>query len=89
MIECWESFIIQMYIFIMYLLMIHLLKCMFSGNLIQKMGSTNGGFLIPYHYPLKRGYHQLPVFTAMLCKVNFKPGTRTGKHDDVTSRNKA
>ena len=62
MIECWESFIIQMYIFIMYLLMIPLLNCMFSGNLIQKMGSTNGGFLIPYHNPLKRGYRRLPVF---------------------------
>ena len=27
-------------------------------------------------------------FAMMLCKVNFKHGTREGKHDDVTSRNK-
>ena len=31
--------------------------------------------------------HFEPVFAAMLCKVNFKHGTRDGKHDKVTSRN--
>ena len=31
----------------------------------------------------------LPVFAATLHKVNFKHGTRDGKHDDVTSRNVA
>ena len=30
-------------------------NCLFSGHLIQRAGSTNGGFPIPYHYPLKRG----------------------------------
>ena len=29
----------------------------------------------------------LPVFSATLHKVNFKHGTRDGKHVDVTSRN--
>ena len=67
--------------------MIHLLNCLFSGYLIQKAGSTNQGFLIPYHYPLKRDLRQLPVFVATLCIVNFKHGTRDGKYDDVTSRN--
>ena len=33
-------------------------------------------FLIPYHYPLKRGLRRLPVFAAMLHNVNFKHGTR-------------
>ena len=37
--------------------------------------------------PLKRGYCRLPVFAARLRLVNFKQGTRGGKHDDVMSRN--
>ena len=28
---------------------------------------------------------RLPAFAATLRKVNFKHGTRDGKHDDVTS----
>ena len=32
---------------------IHLFNCLFSGHLIQKAGSTNLGFLFPYHYPFK------------------------------------
>ena len=40
-----------------------------------------------YHYPLKRGKRRLPVFEVALRKVNFKHGTRDGKHDDITSRN--
>ena len=55
--------------------------------LIQKVWSMNWGFLIPYHYPLKRGLRRLPVFAASLHKINFKQGTRDRKHDDVGSRN--
>ena len=30
---------------------------------------------------------ELSVFAATLRMVNFKHGTRDGKHDDITSRN--
>ena len=35
------------------------LNCLFSGYVIQKAGSRKWGFLIPYHYPSKRGFCQL------------------------------
>ena len=59
--------------------MIQHLNCLFSYHLIQKVGSTSCGFLIPYHYPFKRGLRRLPVFAATLHKVNVKHGTRDGK----------
>ena len=58
--------------------MIHLSNCLFSGYLIQKTGSTNWGFLNPYHHPLKRGLRRFPVFAVTLREVIFKHGTRDG-----------
>ena len=68
--------------------MTQFLNCPFSGHLIQKAGPTNCG-AIPYHYPLRRGYRWQPFYRSTLCKVNFKHGSRDGKHDDVTSRNES
>ena len=47
----------------------------------------SGSISLSFKKRLNIGYL---FFVAMLCKVNFKPGTRDRKHDDVhvTLRNK-
>ena len=67
--------------------MIHLLNCLFSGNLIQRAESTKLRLSDFVSLSFKTSLTSVTCFSAKLRKVIIEHGTREGKHDHITSKN--
>ena len=63
----------------------YLLNCLFSGHLIHKTNAL--WFSDSVSLSFKTRLTVVTCFCSNVTLINFKHGTRDGKHDDIMSRN--